>query len=343
MSNRVDLLSSLHNPIGARKDLTLYCITTPNVNSHVELLVTPYERQTWADLWEICLATRDQPGALARAANVLAELGVHVLRRTTVTSGRTHLMHFAVDCRGYSSVLDGDLHTRVWRQRLEELQFHLEVQLIDLIDFVGAAPSVHIRRNHLLWNVHHDVMHKKRVMDGGYALRWRGRLAHFPEATLNAVRRELAVRNQVEPTLLRTPVLLRSYDESGDVCRIFFSFEELGTISVRVWLKPDPGAGAALAELLAANGYDAISTTLEGRDNETVTWMLLRDLRSAIPAVQTSLHDRLSAVLSREGGLEPHQFEVEPTQLFQEVRHAYRNWPANGHPRGPGAPEFQRS
>jgi hypothetical protein len=286
--------------LGHCPELKLFHVDTPEVHSHSELLLTAYDPQTWRDLWQMKLTARDQPGVVARLTEVLGAQRIQILRADTVTSGRTHLVELAIDCREYRSPLDEDLRKRVWRgrQTLEDLQFLVEASAIDMLAFVGETPSVEIRRNHTLWSIHHDDMLKKRHVEGGFPVTRRGRWVHFSESRLTVVRRQLANRNQVPPNLLVCPIMLPNFDEGDGVCRILVSFKELGIIPLKLYAERDSRLVPALTAMLMASGYDVLSTVMHRAGARTAVSMLLRDLRATIPARSLPLRARLREVLS---------------------------------------------
>lgn len=202
----------------------------PEPDRPLELFISPFSPERWADMWQLEITLVERPGLLAHLTGFLRDHGVLPIATESCSfdCGERHKMVLLCDCSGYvGGALDMDSAARAKRGRMElsELRAAISVEFIeDLVFTNGVDPQITLTRNEGHFRAAIRLCNRRRsavpaVIEGG-AMRIPPQLAKQIETIINV-------------RLNATRYLIIS-DSSERILRAFFVTDAATIAHVRV-------------------------------------------------------------------------------------------------------------
>jgi ACT domain-containing protein len=122
-----------------------------------ELIISPFDSNSWDDLWRITITLNDQIGVVNDVLSTLKERNLNILSLETnsISGQKLHQMEILVDARRYASYLfdktSGDRKSKLEINELKDLKRDILSRIIDNIYFVVDKPRIKINRVYGLW------------------------------------------------------------------------------------------------------------------------------------------------------------------------------------------------
>ena len=303
MLGRIKLLRSLEGPHDVPWLVCyVYCVNDP-LRKICELLFTHIEKDDWGDLWYIDLAIEDSPGIIDQITEVLRSVGIQIMAFHAAPSGRFLIARFTITARGYESANDGCHFDRIGHERvgLKDLQRFLEASFLHKLRFENGKPILAISRNSALARLTYND--NTRYLPHARALSVEHSSAAIPGDIIDQVTLWIAKVHGLSVADLRSPLVARCDDDTGDFFKLTVAYCETGMVSMDRYFRRVDMSESGLTSLLRTNGYDIIVGHIASlHEHSTLrAAVMLRDLECRkVPADPVRLAARLAHVLDIE-------------------------------------------
>ena len=293
-------------------DLWLYRLNTNSEDRIVEFVFTPYHRQVWQDLWSVSITVSDRPGILNRLAGFFQDRKINIItmNSSALEHGKYHALRIVIDCTKYDHNLDGKHRKRkeLPNANLNHLYRELTLDFIREVRFFNPNyPSLSIYRLMTLWRLfHHSRLNS---MGPGKIQKLRKEIGSvfISKEDIERIRTSYIKQYRVEVEADRELYGLVSVNSSSDVVRVIPFYKNFGIIPLSVSLSNEPGAIAALTNVLSNNGYNIIGSKAwtSERQSRSSLWMLIQDLnQNSYPCDDGKIKEKMIRKLKRSKSLE---------------------------------------
>lgn len=295
--------------VESKADNYLYRVAISEESSIVELILTPFPRQLWTDLWYIKMMSRETKGIVARLSSLMRERKINIvgMDSSTTLQGSYHSSCIALDCRGYTNTADGNHDNRRSNPeaRLSQLQDEMVLEFIhDLRFFHPSFPCISIERDLTLWSLERaatesgTMLPEKRVsLQDGYFV--------IPEKEINWIRGRFQGADECS---------LVSFDAESYLIRVILFFKNQGIVPLALTFDNTPGAIAALTKALREGGCNILGTRFLSVDEERMfAWIVLDQLEADPGQKEDELVScRVSQLIKTADGLRKFSPELVP-------------------------------
>ena len=303
MLARIKLLRNLKGPHEVPW-LVCYVHYAPDPIRHVcELLFTHIEKEDWGDLWYIDLAVADSPGIVNQITEVLRSVGIHVMALHAAPSGHFLIIRFTVTARMYESANDGCHFDRVGHERvgLTDLQRFLEASFLRNLRFENHKPILGIMRNSALARLTYNG--NSRILLSARTLPVERSSVTVPADIGQRAASWAAKAHGLSVNDLRSPLIVRCDDDTGDFFKLTIAYGETGVVSMDRYFREVEFTESDLTSRLRSSNYDIIVGHVAALHERSVlrAALILRDLECVnLPADPARLAARLAHVLDIE-------------------------------------------
>jgi hypothetical protein len=218
-------------------------------------------------------------------------------------SGRFIIARFTITARAYESANDGRHFDRIGHERvgLTDLQRLLEARFLHRLRFENGKPILAITRNSALARLTYND--NNRCLPHARALPVEHSSAAIPMDIFDQITSWIAKAHGLSVADLRSPLVARCDDDTGDFFKLTIGYSETGMVSMDRYFRRVEISESQLTSLLRTNGYDIIVGHVASLHEYSTlrAAVMLRDLQCAIvPADPVQLAARLTNVLDIE-------------------------------------------
>lgn len=246
-------------PLNLSETGRIFMLVVPVKAKHViELVISTFSPETWADLWHIELDLHDKPGLLSRLFSLLSKERVRVLaaETTSLESDQYHTMSLIVDCRQYHSSTD-----RTWKERIEQPRATLrDLYEVIAVTFVEElvfsdreSPKLSLKR---LDSYHRCYRHlSSKSLARPYAARIDGRKLRLPPSIGGSPLASLYTK----PLDLTATILT---DSTERIMRVFFIDRNKGILNIRIAFRNEPTAVVNIVSAISNANFNVLRSQL---------------------------------------------------------------------------------
>jgi uncharacterized protein with ACT and thioredoxin-like domain len=264
-------------------DCWIYQIANDDDSHLSELIITPFPREVWPDIWSLSVSVKETPGILSRISNILADHSINILKSRSATAhhSNAHSLRFVLDCERYNSPVDGRNDDRMNSSdaSLRDLEHRLYIELNEDVLFFGRdRPSLHIERNNSLWLQSKRLKKRGHHIDRAEVLKAKGGVLEIPYTFLMPIKDKYTKKYRLPDDLPDYPLALLSHRDF--FLNAFVFFEGIGIIQCIASIENKPRAIARLTGLFTDAGFNILATKAwtSGNQGKTSAWFLLRKL-----------------------------------------------------------------
>lgn len=303
-------------------DLWLYSIQHPRDHFLSELVITPFNRMLWQDLWSIKMINRDVPGIIKRLGRLMQSNNINIvsMNSTTTDLGRYHASRIVVDCTKYKSPIDRDHEYRSSKADavLNDLKREVIIEFIRELRFFNPHyPSIAIERILPLWRLYQESLGvdirafniPMKIIDENLII---------PKKELKRIEYSYSSFYQVSDELLGNPIALVSADEDLDLIRVFPFYRNFGIVSLSITTENRAGAIAAVGKSLSDAGFNVLASNAwtSSEQDRTSIWIVIKDLNiDQWPFDDSKVIERAKNVISMDVELQGYKPKVHDIQI----------------------------
>ena len=247
-------------------------------SSVAELVLTPFPRQVWSDLWYVNLLNRETKGIVARFSDLMYRRNINIIGEdsSTTLQGGYHSSRIALDCRGYSSTADGNHRERRANPdaRLQRLQDELVLVLLDDLRFFSPSfPCIAIERDLTLWSLE-SALTEAALTHPEEKVTIEHSCFEIPQRDIDRIKRKPRAGGEDS-----VPKALVSFAPESDLLRIVVFFQNQGIVPFALTFDNNPGAIAALTKALSDYDYNILASRFLSMDEERMyAWILMEQM-----------------------------------------------------------------